>query len=323
MDEIEISRRQAVAGIGGVATVGGAASLFGDGLLSGGGWTTADTDTTADLHDVALTAGAPFAVGTNGRVLERGSDGSWATVLEDGPSGNGNDLYAADATGDGRALWFAGASGALGVYDVEAGELLFGSGDGATDRSAPGDRTGNFDGLAVAGDAGEATVFVTDQSGHVYRSTDGGETWSDTTPGSGSAIPAVDVRGAQAGHLIDTNGAVFATDDGETWNEIGIEDADATYHDLASDGSDDVTVVGGRGTVRTYNGEMWDETNLGDARLNGVTTEGKRVAVGAGGAVFEGSDWAAAKAPTDENLHAVVRGTKAYAVGASGTVIET
>ena len=319
MSEFEITRRQALAGVG-VAAAGGAAGVLSTDTLGGGGWTVADSDTTEDLHDVALTAGSPFAVGTNGRLLERGSDG-WTTVLETGPAGDGNDLYAADATDDGAELWIAGASGAVGVYDVEAGELRDGD-EGAADYSAPGDRTGNFDGLAVAGDAGEATVFLSDQSGHVYRSTDGGATWSDATPGAGAAIPAIAVRGERAGHLIDTNGSVFATDDGETWEKIGIGDADATYHDLASDGADDATVVGGRGTVRTYDGESWGESTLGDAQLNGVTTDGTRVAVGAGGAVFEGGDWAEANTPTDENLHAVARGERAYAVGASGTVIE-
>lgn len=319
MADFELTRRKALAGIG-VAAVGGAAGVLGTDALGGSGWTTADSDTTEDLHDVALTAEAPFAIGTNGRLLERGSEG-WTTVLEDGPGGDGNDLYAADATDDGAELWIAGASGAVGVYDVAAGELRDGD-EGAADYSAPGDRTGNFDGLAVAGDAGEATVFLSDQSGHVYRSTDGGATWSDATPGTGAAIPAVELRNEGAGHLIDTNGAVFATSDGGTWEKIGIEDADATYHDLASDGADEVTVVGGRGTVRRYDGESWGESTLGDAQLNGVTTEGTRVAVGAGGAVFAGSDWTEANTPTDENLRAVARGERAYAVGASGTVIE-
>jgi hypothetical protein len=156
----------------------------------------------------------------------------------------------------------------------------------------------------------------------VYASSDGGETWSDTTPGSGSRLPAIDFRSERAGHAVDTNGSVFATTDGETWAEIGVEDADETYFGVQSDGAEDVTVVGDGGTVRTYDGAAWGGTTLGDARLNGVTTDGTAVAVGAGGAVFEGSDWQEANSPTDENLHAVARGARAYAVGASGTVIE-
>jgi photosystem II stability/assembly factor-like uncharacterized protein len=301
--------------------IGGTAGLLGGDSLAGEGWTTADTDTTETLHDVTAAATTAYAVGTNGRVLERGDDGAWTTVLEDGPGVDGNDLLAVDATDDGQAIWFAGASGALGAYDTEAGELTFESG-AASDHSAPGDRTGNFDGLAVTGDGDDATVYVTDQSGHVYASTDGGETWSDATPGSGSRIPAIDFRSERAGHLVDTNGSVFATTDGETWEEIGVEDADETYYGVQSDGAEDVTVVGDDGTVRAYDGAAWGESNAGDARLNGVDTDGTAVAVGAGGAVFEGSEWREADTPTDENLHAVARGTRAYAVGASGTVIE-
>jgi hypothetical protein len=321
VSDFEISRRKALAGIGGVAAIGGTAGLLDGDLLPGEGWTPADTDTSETLHDVAAATTTAYAVGTNGRVLERGSDGAWTTVLEDGPGGDGNDLLAVDATDDGRDIWFAGASGALGAYDTEAGELTFESG-AASDQSALGDRTGNFDGLAVTGDGGEANVYVTDQSGHVYASSDGGETWSDTTPGSGSRLPAIDFRSERAGHAVDTNGSVFATTDGETWAEIGVEDADETYFGVQSDGAEDVTVVGDGSTVRTYDGAAWGESNVGDARLNGVSTDGTAVAVGAGGAVFEGSEWREANSPTDENLHAVARGARAYAVGASGTVIE-
>lgn len=323
MADYGITRRKALAGIGGVAVLGGATVASDAGSLLGGGWTTADTDTTETLHDVARTASTPFAVGTGGRVLERGSDGGWSTVVEDGPDGDGRDLFAADATGDGAQLWFAGASGALGAYDVETGEVTPHDPADIEDYSAPTDRTGNFDGLAVTGDAGDAHVYVTDQSGHIFTSHDGGETWSDTTPGSGATIPAIEFRSERAGHLCDTDGTVFATTDGETYEQIGIEDADVSYYGLASDGSDDVIVVGGGGTVRTYNGTAWEEASVGDPRLNDVTTASGRVAVGAGGAIFEADgEWSEATTPTDENLHAVVGGDRAIAVGASGTVVE-
>lgn len=327
MPESQLTRRKTLAGIGGVLAVGGAAALGGDNLLPTG-WHTADTDTTETLHDVQDTLTNPFAVGGNGRVLERTGDGVWRTKIEDGPNGNGNNLYAADATDDGRRLWFVGASGAVGEYDVKTGTLIdhdpLGA-DGTDDYSGPNDQTGNFDGLAVTGNADEAHVYITDQSGHVLYSHDNGKTWSDVTPGSGSTIPAIDFRDDRKGHLCDTNGSVFATEDGETWEKIGIEDANVNYYGLESDGSDDVTIVGGNGIVREYDGASWGEENLGDKTLNGVYTTGTDVgaAVGDDGVVFEDpGTWTQAETPTDENLKNVTYSDVTAAVGASGTIIE-
>ncbi|MBP1987926.1 WD40/YVTN/BNR-like repeat-containing protein [Halolamina salifodinae] len=314
MVDFEITRRKALAGAGAGAAVGGAA-LFGGSVL-GSDWATADTDTTETLHDVSGTATSSFAVGDNGVVLERGDGGAWQTVVDSGPTGDGRDLLAADATDDGERLWFAGASGAVGALDVSEGNA------GPTDYSAPTDSTANFDGLAVTGAAGEEHVYLTDQSGQVFASHDGGESWQRTTPGSSASMPAVSFYGARAGHVCDTDGTVFATTDGETWSEIGVEDADVSYYGIDGTASDDVTVVGGNGTVRTYDGETWSETNVGDARLNAVTTGSEHIAVGASGAVFQGEDWVGVATPTDENLHAVLTGERSIAVGASGTVIE-
>lgn len=315
MADFEITRRKALAGAGGAAALGGVA-LFGGSLL-GSDWATADTDTTETLNDVSETATTPYAVGDNGVVLERGDGGAWQTVVDDGPAGDGRNLLAADATADGERLWFAGASGAVGALDVSEGNA------GPTDYSAPTDSTANFDGLAVTGAAGEERVYLTDQSGQVFASHDGGESWQRTTPGSGASMPAVSFHGGTAGHACDTDGTVFATSDGETWSEIGVEDADVSYYGIDCTASDDVTVVGGNGTVRTYDGETWGEANVGDARLNAVTAGDRTLAVGASGAVFEGEDWVGVATPTDENLRAVLAGEeRAIAVGASGTVIE-
>lgn len=316
-------------GIGSAAVAGGIAVITGRGQAAvPTGWHMAETDTTQTLHDVQDTLTNPFAVGGNGRVLERTSDGLWTTKIEDGPSGNGNDLFAADATDDGRRLWFSGASGALGEYDVKTGTLIDHDplgGDGTDDNSGPNDQTGNFDGLAVTGNADEAHVYITDQSGHVLYSHDNGETWNDTTPGSGSTIPAIDFRDDRKGHLCDTNGSVFATEDGENWSKIGIEDASVNYYGIESDGSDDVTVVGGNGKIREYNGSSWDEEDLGDKAFNGVYTTdvGTGAAVAEDGVVFEDpGTWTYAETPTDENLKNVTYGDVTAAVGASGTIIE-
>lgn len=339
-DRFELTRRKALLGIGTLAAgaagsqavgvdVDGARSLLDAGGTTG--WHTAKTDTSRTLTDVADTLLSPYAVGHGGVVLKRTTDGVWQTEIEDGPSGNGKDLFAADVTDNGRRLWFAGASGALGEYDVKTGTLVahdpLGA-DGTDDYSAPLDQTGNFDGLAVTGTADEAHVYVTDQSGHVFASHDNGETWSDTTPGSGSTIPAIDFRDEKKGHLCDTNGSVFATEDGESWEKVGIPNADVNYYGIESDGDGDSTVVGGNGVIREQNGDSWGESDVGDVTLNGVYTtsmagEVAGAAVGDRGAVFENpGEWTEAETPTDEELNGVTYGDVTAAVGANGTVIE-
>ncbi|MFQ3319747.1 MAG: hypothetical protein ACI8UR_001099 [Natronomonas sp.] len=282
------------------------------------GWTTAETPVDGTLHGVAHTTTNAHAVGDSGVVIER-TDTGWETVLRGGPTGNGNDLYGADVTDDGERLWTVGASGAIGEYDVTTGNLV--------DRSAPNDYTNNFNDVAVTGPAGEADVYVADDSGSIHYSFANGEegTWEYEVPGSGAGLPAIDFYGSRSGHAIDTNGKVFATDDGVTYEAIGIEDADVTFYGLDSDAADDVTVSGGNAAVFEYNGSQWTPESLGDADLVDIeTTGGEGYAVGGGGVVFELVDgvWAATDTPTGENLNAVASGAVDLVVGSSGTVLE-
>lgn len=281
-------------------------------------WELIETPVDSTLHDVAHTATTPHAVGAGGLVIERTSAG-WELVLDGGPTGNGNDLYGADVTDDGKRLWFVGASGAIGEYDVETGNL--------EDRSAPNDHTENFNDVAVTGAAGDADVYVADDSGAVHYSFDNGEegTWEYEVPGSGDALNAIDFHGDREGHVIAEGGTVFATDDGTTWNRIGVEDADVSFYGLDADAVDDVTVSGGNGTIQSYDGSQWAPTDLGDAELRDVETDGDDAyAIGGGGVIFErdGGVWSQNATPVGENLLAVARGGVDLAVGASGTVLE-
>jgi len=311
--------RRSVLTIAGVSLAAAAApstAMADDG--NGDGWTVAETPVDGTLHDARFTATNPHVVGGGGIVIER-TDAGWETVLRGGPAGNGNDLYGAATTDDGERLWFVGGSGAIGEYDVETGNL--------EDRSAPNDQTNNFNAVAVTGPAGDADVYVADDSGAIHYSFENGAagTWEYVVPGSGSGIPAIEFYDDRAGHAIDTNGKVFATDDGTTWEAIGIEDADVTFYGLDSDAADDVTVSGGNGSVFTYDGSQWTVESLGDPDLRDVETAGGAgYAVGGGGAVFErdGDDWSRNDTPTGENLLAVATGSPDIAVGSSGTVIE-
>jgi len=304
----------------GVAIAGAAAM---PGLASAGeaGWTSVETPTGNTLYDVEYTDAAAYAVGEGGVVIERTIEG-WQKVLDGGPTGNGNDLYGSDVTDDGDVLWFVGASGAIGEYDVRSGVLY--------DHSSPNDVTNNFNDVAVTGGADEANVYVAGDSGKIYYSFEDGETgtWDSVTPGSGSNVNAIDFYDDRAGHAVDGNKTVFVTDDGTTWEKLGIADANVNFYGVDSDAADDVTVSAGGGIVYRWDGAEWTRRDTGDAGLRDVEVDGSRgLTVGGGGKVYRlgGEGWTQEPTPTGQNLMAVVRGrlgSSDIAVGAGGTVIE-
>jgi photosystem II stability/assembly factor-like uncharacterized protein len=314
------TRRRFVKGLAGAAaatTLAGTAAAASD---SADEWTTVETPTGNTLYDAARTSDGIYVVGAGGVVLRRTAAG-YEKVLDGGPTGNGNSLYGADTTDDGSTLWFVGASGAIGEYDVEAGVL--------TDHSAPNDVTNNFNDVSVVGDPGSANVYVAGDSGKIYSSFADGATgtWDATTPGSGSAINAIDFYDDRSGHAVDGNQTVFYTNDGGSYDRLGIENANYNFYGVDSDGADDVTVSGGGGSVYNWDGAEWVRDDTGDAGLRDVEACadcGCTLTVGGGGAVVrerEGT-WAREATPTGANLKAVVCGPTNVAVGAGGTVIE-
>ena len=281
-------------------------------------WTVAETPTDRTLHAVVGTAAGPFAVGGGGDVLQRTDEG-WTRVVDGGPTGNGNDLSGAGTTADGTRLWVVGASGAIGEYDVLTGSLV--------DHSAPNDVTNNFNDVSVVGEPGDANVYIAGDSGKIYSSDANGATgtWDQVTPGSGSAINAIDFHGPTSGHAVDGNQTVFATTDGGVYERVGIADANVNLYAVDSDSAESVHVAGGGAMVHRWDGAAWTPTDLGDASLRDIErTDDAGYTVGSGGTVFEFGDgkWRRASTPTGANLQSVRRGDTDIAVGASGTVIE-
>jgi hypothetical protein len=284
---------------------------------------TSPVDTT--LYDVEQTARNNFAVGGAGVVIER-TDKGWKKVVDGGASGNGNDLYGADVTDDGERVWFVGASGAIGEYDVETGNL--------EDHSAPNDATNNFNDVAVTGKAGEANVYVGDGSGNVHYSFENGAsgTWNYVTVGQGAAIEAIDFHDNRNGHLVNGNANVFYTGDGTTWNKTGISDADVALHGIDSEAKDNVWVAGGSGVVYHYTLDSegtpkWFRNKIGEPGLRDIKVEsGDGYAVGKSGAIFDRVDgeWTKDTTPSEQNLKAIVdQSDNDIAVGTSGTIFET
>lgn len=283
-------------------------------------WESVTSPVDVTLWDVETTARNDFAVGGSGIVVERADEG-WTKVVDGGPTGNGNDLYGGDVTDDGERLWFVGASGAIGEYDVETGLLV--------DHSAPNDVTNNFNDVAVTGGATEANVYVAGDSGKIYYSFENGKTgsWNSVTPGSGSAINAIDFYDAKKGHAVDGNTTVFVTDDGTTWDKRGIENADQTFYGVDSDGEDTIWVAAGGGTVYHWNGTEWTTTNIGEPDVVDLElADGTGYAVGNSGAIFdrENGSWTRDETPSGQNLKAIIdEEANNIATGAAGTIYET
>jgi hypothetical protein len=317
MSERELTRRRFVQATG-VAVA--AAALPGSASATTNSWQSVTSPVGETLHDVEYTSEGAYAVGGGGVVIER-TDRGWRKVIDGGPTGNGNNIYGVDVTDDGKRLWFVGASGAIGEYDVETGNL--------NDHSAPMDVTNNFNDIAVTGDAGSANVYVAGDSGKMYYSFENGATgtWEYVTPGSGSAINAVDFYDDRTGHIVDGNKSVFATGDGSTWSKLGIENANHNFYGVDSDGADDVWVSGGGGIIYHWTGSQWVPEDTGDAGLRDIEVtddDAAGLTVGGGGAVYGLADdaWRQQSTPTGQNLKAVVRGDVDIAVGAAGTIIE-
>jgi len=286
------------------------------GTAAASGWESVETPIDGDINDVVYAATGAYAVADGGVILERTS-GGWQTVLKGGVGGNGNPLRGASVTDDGERLWVVGSSGAIGEYDVRTGSL--------NDYSAPNDVTNNFNGVSATGGEGEANVYVAGDSGKIYYSFDNGGTFGQTTPGSGSEINGIAFHEDRQGHAIDGNQVVFETDDGSSYDRVGLQDANVNLYGVDSDGDDDIWVCGGGGMIFNFNGSQWVSSDTGDAGLQDIEVEnGSGYTVGGGGKVFalSGGKWTEEQTPTGANLQAVARGSTDIAVGASGVLIE-
>lgn len=283
-------------------------------------WVTAESPTDKTLHAVVSTVAGPVAVGAAGNVIARGEDG-WDVIVSDGPAARRNALTDAAVTDDGERVWFCGSSGALGLYDVTT--------DTKYDYTAPGGKTSTWEAVAIAGEVGEERLYAANGSGEVLDATidenccpSFGEV---VKPGSGSTITALAVADADA-YAIDTSGNVFRHRDGE-WSDIGIENAQVNFFDIAVAG-DSVTVSAGGGLVYRYDAacDNWTPVRAGEGVLYGIAVDGdRRTVVGAAGNVFERGatgGWSPAPTPVEAPLYGVTLAETDVAIGAGGAVIE-
>jgi photosystem II stability/assembly factor-like uncharacterized protein len=286
------------------------------------GWVEIDTPTDEPLYDVAISNNGPYAVGADGTVLARRS-GDWEQVLKEGPMVQSNDLRGVDISSDGRNVWFAGDSGVLAQYDTEVDRL--------TDYSAPEDNTSNWEDIAVTGSAGKESIYLVTGSGEVLRgvTVEGNIQWGNTVkPGSGSSMTSVEFTDTECGYLCDTNETVYETTNaGESYEVIGIDDANCSFTDIAAPSPERVIVSGDDGTMLRYDGESnWTKLSVGDHAITAIDTRNDDgLASGEQGTIYErtSSGWEGETTLINSTLHGIALGkdTPDVAVGDSGTVI--
>jgi photosystem II stability/assembly factor-like uncharacterized protein len=281
-------------------------------------WTEIDTPTDRSLLDVVTTREGAYAVGEGGVVLVCDGD-EWTVALDDGPTANANVLRGVDGTDDGDAIWFAGDSGVLGRFA-----------DGTlTDHSAPKDRTSTWEDVAVTGESGDERIHLVNGSGELLRGSyeEGTVPWAEIKkPGSGSSISSIAFVDDDRGYLCDTNQSVYeTTDGGESFERIGIEDANTAFTGVAA--SDDETLVtADDGSLFRHDGAVWTRRRPGKVALSAIALGGEAgFAAGDGGAVYERTDgdWKSVETPVTADLRGIAVGNgRVVAVGVEGTIVE-
>lgn len=297
-------------------------------------WREADSPTDVALYDVVRSAAGPCAVGGGGRVLIRRPSG-WLTAVSDGPTGESATLFGAGATDDGRHVWVAGASGVVGRYDVATGELedhTLPNRPGATWEAVDAAGTAGKETVLLVNGSGEVVIGGVGKDGVSWTEPTkpgGGSSMKGCSLVSPEVGHAVDTNSK----------VYRTEDGGQSWSVIGISGGSIGLYGVAAGGTaagldseattsaDDLSVAGGDGSVYQYNGAVWTKNWASDAGLLAIDRLADRgVAVGAGGRIYRRglSGWRAEDSPASTKLNAVALGKSGpdVAVGNNGTVLE-
>ena len=208
--------------------------------LSASEWTEADSPTGKTLNGATYGVDGPYAAGGGGQLLAR-RDGSWELVV-DGFDG-GVTLTCTDASADGGNVWFAGSSGAVGKYDTATGEV--------TDYSRPNDKSSTWESILIGGAAGSETIYLANGFSKVLvgQNSAGEVPWGGALePGGGSSIKGGDLIDPTTSYFSDTNAKVYeSTNDGESYDTIGIEGGSVGLYGVGAADRDDISVAAAMG----------------------------------------------------------------------------
>lgn len=288
-------------------------------------WVEASTPTGKSIFDVVQTVNGPYAVGSSGNILAR-SGGWWELVVDSGPSTKENSLYSVDVTDDGKYIWFAGGSGALGYFDVTTGRKYDHTAPMEKTSTWEGIGVAGVadeESIYVANGSGEVLDGHRDddacmQWDEVVKP-GGGSTIPEVDFQAANTSRGYAVDTSQQVYR--------TTDGGDTWSTVGVEDAQVAFYDVLSyDDTVLVAGGSGRVYRRDCDCNLWTPVDVGAKTVHALSRDGDTV-LGAGGSgrVYErtADGWDVTDAPVGADLLGVAYGDDVdVAVGSSGTILE-
>jgi hypothetical protein len=284
-------------------------------------WTAVDSPVSVTLHAVVQTANGPCAVGNDGYVVGRASDGTWGVVVDAGIAAKNRAIYDVAPTDDGTRLWLVGANGTVGYYDLADGERR--------DLSATLDSDTALQSVAVSGPRGAEKLLVADANGNVLPADVDGDDpqWGHATrPAAGTVVTDLTADDAGIGYGVDTSGNVWVTTEDDGWERVGIDGDGASLYAITITG-DGLLVGGGSGRLQSSDEEFrWTPFSVGQATVYALDGDADRTVAGGGSGNVHvresGGDWRPADWSGSATIYGVCLGDPAVAVGAGGTILE-
>lgn len=173
--------------------------------------------------------------------------------------------------------------------------------------------TNNFHGAICT--INENEVHVVSDYGMFYKSTNGGETWTNFNSGANVLFLDLEFDGTQNGYAVGAEGKILKTDNaGQTWAELSSGTTEALVA-IAVTTENSIWAVGNNGTVlhSTDGGFSWISINsLSNENLNDVKFKDENIGYIAGdnGVLFYtengGIDWEELSIPSSNDLFSIL-----------------
>ena len=311
--------RRSFLGLVGSAAVGGVAGCLGDGSDYENGWNQGDSDTDDTLNDVAALENDAMAVGDDGTVTKRLSEGEWS-VQSHAPGARGEtNVYGIAPTTNFERAWFAGDGGLVGMYDSH-GHF--------ENHSNPLGRTKRFIDVAVDGASGGEDIYLIDDEGAIVRgskSQQGEVTWDlGKEPGESQAL-AITFTADNFGYSCTNAGGAYQRV-GQGWNRVGVPNVQEGLTDVTGHEQSLLDVASSKGQIHRYNGYEWRKIELGEEPIDAIHRTGRRgLAVSSDGVVYAlNRKWERSLDGLPEGLNGATTGTEdsdVVCVGDNGFLI--
>lgn len=284
-------------------------------------WIERESPTGSTLYGATAAGESLFAVGGDG-LLER-TDVGWQFVDGDGLVGSNTTLRAVAPTDDGTGLWVVGTGGTIGVYDRARGVLdrydlagLLGLDQTLYDVAV----TGPLGDERVVASTTDGDVVVGTQGllGRWWTTvaTGGGQTVTGVDRHSESTGHAV----GRGGTVFRT------TDGGDSWTRVGLPDFDTVLYDVVSSPDRvHVAAENGRLFRLDCDCGLWTPVKAGAKGIRALTASADGL-LGAGenSQIFEfvDNEWTSHDTSAGTTLLGVARGRVDVAVGSGGRIVE-